>query len=155
MMDASTLEPIKGKTQMDQQETKSSSASIFNPQLRDYGRRVLTMTLLGSAFGAIVGIVMAPPGLVGLAAGGIAGLVVLTPLGLFLGLIGGRWPETFWCGLIGLGLGPLWRRAVATPHRWDSCAAMGLISGAIVGATFVSFFYRLPRLVFGLIRSRG
>jgi hypothetical protein len=134
------------------QNTADAAAPLEN-RLRKYGKSVLAMTLLGSVFGAMVGILLAPPGPIGLVAGGLAGLVVLMPLGMVLGMAGGRWQEMLWCGAIGLALGIL-AGAVGDPARIRLFAAIGLVYGAIVGATFVTVFFRLPRLVVGLLRTR-
>jgi hypothetical protein len=34
-------------------------------------------------------------------------------------------------------------------------AAVGLVTGTLVGTFFVTFFYRLPRLVLNLVTVRG
>jgi hypothetical protein len=139
---------------LNQWDTRTSGAISFHSRLRQYGGRVLATTLLWSVFGLIVGGLMAPPGTIGLVANGVAGVIVLTPLGMLVGLLGGRWKETLLCGLIGISVGAM-RGAWGDADGAAFSAAVGLVCGGIVGATFVSVFYRLPRLVVGLISLRA
>jgi hypothetical protein len=139
---------------MTERDTDNNDDIAYLPSLWQFGRRVLATAFVWTGFGLVVGVLIAPPGPIGAVAGCIAGMIVLTPLGVLLGLIGGRWKETLLCGLVGFVLGTTggaWGDAARTGYF----AAAGLVYGGVVGATFVSLFYRLPRLVFGLIRKRA
>jgi len=105
------------------------------------------MALLWLAFGIVVGACLVPPGggWIRLVSGAIAGMIVLPPLGLLLGMLGARWRDCLACGFVGLLLGAL--AGTAGAGSVGSAAAFGLILGGFVGATFLAFFYHLPRLI--------
>jgi len=108
-------------------------------------RRLGQMAFLWVILGSIVGIcTVGAGGTILLIAGGIAGVVVLVPVGVILALLGARWPETLACAtagfLVGAGAG-LFLESVGT------LAATGLIFGGLVGGTFLAVFYRLPRML--------
>jgi hypothetical protein len=106
------------------------------------------MLVVWGLIGSAVGLLTTPAsGSVGVVAGIIAGLVVLTPVGVMLTLAGGRARDSLGgaglglalaFGSVGLGAGPAVPVAVVP---------FGLLAGALVGATVVTAFYRLPRLV--------
>src|SRR6516162_5904221 len=77
------------------------------PLPRGLGRRVRNLSLLWLGIGAFVGPASMPPdgGAVGVVSGLIAGLMVMAPLGVALGLMGARWKETLCGGVWGLVLG--------------------------------------------------
>jgi len=128
-------------------QTRRSSAPAGVTALRGLMRHAWNMTLLWLAFGGVVGACLVPPGggLVRLVSGALAGMIVLPPFGLLLALLGARWRETLVCGFVGLLLGALAGAAGAGPV--GHAAAFGLIFGGFLGATFLAFFYRLPRLI--------
>jgi hypothetical protein len=98
-------------------------------------RRVLATTGVWAALGLSVGISQRPPGgAVAVLAGALAGLIVLTPLGLVCGLLGARPGTTAVGAFSGAALMAL--AAVASGiGQAGQGAALGLILGAIVGAT--------------------
>lgn len=128
-------------------ETHRSSEAADVTVLRSLGRHAWNMTLLWLAFGVVVGACLTPPGggWIRLVSGAIAGMIVLPPIGLLLGMIGARWRETLACGFVGLLLGALAGAVGAGSVGYAS--AFGLVFGAFLGATFLAFFYRLPRLI--------
>jgi hypothetical protein len=107
--------------------------------------RVRDVAALWSGFGVLIGVwtISHRGGIVDLAAGAVAGAIVLTPLGAVLGLLGGRRDETLVGGLAGLGLGAL--AALATGQDPASLGSLGLLMGGLAGATFAGLFWRLPR----------
>ncbi len=125
---------------------------------RSRGRRVLEMALAWAAIGVVAGaaVMAREPGFARLVAGSIAGVILFTPLGALLGLIGGRWKETVTCSAAGLALAAL----AAASGQLDqvenlesvSLPAFGMVYGGLVGSTFVTCFYRLPRRILRLIR---
>jgi len=128
-------------------ETHSSSEPAGVTALRGLMRHARNMTLLWLAFGVVVGACLTPPGggWVGLVSGAIAGMIVLPPIGLLLGMLGARWQETLACAFAGLLLGAL--AGTAGAGAVGHASALGLVFGGMVGATFLAFFYRLPRLL--------
>jgi hypothetical protein len=119
--------------------------------VRDIGRRVGVSALVWCGFGVVAGVSIAPeltP--IGLVAGVIAGVVVLTPIGVVMGLIGGRWMEMLVGGAVGTAAGVV--AALLQSTALGQPVALGLISGGLVGSTFVTTFWRLPRLVRRLVR---
>ena len=123
--------------------------------LRGLALRARDLAVLWLAFGVVVGACTTPAGggWVCLVAGAIAGIIVLTPVGMVLSLIGARPRETMVCGLGGLALGAL--AGMAGSAEVGPAAAFGLVFGGMVGATFVAFFYRLPRLLLGRLAARA
>ena len=101
--------------------------------------KVLRMTLLWLGFGIVVGVISAPPegGIIGMIAGAVAGMILFPFLGAFLGLIGGQWRETLLGGIAGLAMG--FSLGVAGGLQPLPVANVGLVGGALVGATFVSY----------------
>jgi hypothetical protein len=117
-------------------------------------KRLPGMLVVWGAIGAAVGVLTAQtPGPIGIVAGIIAGLIVITPLGALLTLIGGRARESLLGAALGVVLVPALARLVALPVTAVSLAPFGLILGALVGATAVTALYRLPLLV--LSAGRG
>jgi hypothetical protein len=115
------------------------------------GKRVKDMTLLWAFFGVGVGIATMSPGggVISVSAGVIAGLIVLTPLGVLLGLMGGQAPLALLGGVCGAGLGGLLGMVTARAGALY-IASIGLIGGALAGATlstFLSWALFLSRLL--------
>ena len=82
-------------------------------------------------------------------------MIILTPIGFLLGLIGGRWNES----LIGAAVGQLVGLGVGLAGAWiepKMLSTIGLVYGALFGATAIGLFYRLPRLLLSkrLVRAR-
>jgi len=136
-------------------EIPRSSEAAGVTALQGLLRHAGNMTLLWLAFGVVVGTCLAPPGggWVRLVSGTIAGMIVLPPIGLVLGMLGARWREALACGFVGLLLGAL--AAAATAGSVGYAAAFGLIFGGLLGATFLAFFYRLPRLLLSRRAARA
>jgi hypothetical protein len=116
--------------------------------LRSTARRVRDMVLVWALFGVVCGLMIGwdQRSLVALVSGMIAGALVLPVLGAFLGVIGGQWKETLAGGLGGLVLGAL-AAALSGRGSMPHLAQVGMIFGGLVGATFLSLFARLPRLL--------
>ena len=112
------------------------------------------MLVVWGAIGMAVGVLTAQtPGPIGIVAGIIAGVIVITPLGALLTLIGGRARESLIGAALGVLLVPALARLVALPVTSVSLAPFGLILGALVGATAVTALYRLPLLVMSVSRA--
>jgi hypothetical protein len=125
------------------------------PVLRHLLANAARMTLLWLAFGILVGTGTTPPseGWIGSIAGALAGIIVLAPVGMVLGLCGARRTESMAGGAGGLCLGALAGLVVsgeAGPLAWT-----GLIFGGLLGATFVAVFYRLPRLLLSRLTAQA
>jgi hypothetical protein len=84
---------------------------------------------------------------VALVANIIAGMLLLPPLGLVLGLIGGRWNESLLGGLLGLTCG-MAGRLVLPGMGVTSLASFGLLFGGMMGATLPLIFRLIRRHVF-------
>ena len=112
--------------------------------------RISVSALIWCGFGIVVGICTAPKSdLISMIAGILAGMIVLTPVGVVTSVFGGRWTEL----LIGGGMGYSGGVALAI-LRGEPCgylAGLGLVFGGLVGATVVSAFWRLPRLLKRLV----
>lgn len=111
------------------------------------GRRVRDMSLLWLGFAVTVGPSTAPAehGVIGLVAGALAGLIILVPVGVLLGLLGAGWKQTL-CGalgglLLGAAIGFLGGHTDAVRR-----AGTGLLTGALVGATLPAMLYRMRAL---------
>jgi hypothetical protein len=126
--------------------TQGFSESAGLEALRGLLRHARNMMLLWLAFGVVVGACITPPGggWIGLVSYALAGMIMLPPVGLLFGMIGARWRESLICGVLGLLLGAL---AGLAGGQVGIASAFGLIFGGFVGATFLAFFYRLPRLL--------
>jgi hypothetical protein len=98
------------------------------------------MMLLWVGFGVVVALLGAPRpcGAVELIAHALAGVIVLPPVGACLGLVGARPRDALIVGLIGLVAGLVLGFAVEGLSL-GYAAAMGLIMGGVMGATFVAF----------------
>jgi hypothetical protein len=119
--------------------------------LRTAVRRIVGMALLWLGFGIVVGYLTAPDQTpIGIAAGVIAGMIVLPPLGAVLGAIGCRWRESLNGGLLGLAACTTLTLIRDRPDA-ATLAAFGVIVGGLVGAT-VAVVFRLPRLVLAGVR---
>src|SRR6266498_3671359 len=85
------------------------------PAVRASLRQMPAMAAVWAGFGVLTGVLTAPgTGPVAIAAGVIAGLIVLTPFGVVLAVCGGKWRDSLACGLLGLGLVPLFRELGVT-----------------------------------------
>ena len=109
-------------------------------------------------FGVVVGIITLPPGhdFVATIAGMLAGTIVLVPLGLVLGLVGGQPSLTLWGGVTGAGVSALLGVAIQNVDL-ARLAPLALIGGAIAGATLpmaTSSISSLGRLLVQARRSR-
>src|SRR5215831_11627776 len=96
---------------MNRQDTCTAGSDVPAPITTGWAlvRHVREMALLWLALGALAGPCLVPPGggWVSLVSWGIAGMVVLTPVGVLLGLLGGRRRDSVACGLGGLAVGAL------------------------------------------------
>lgn len=117
--------------------------------MRSIAVAVLQMSLLWLTFGIVVGAASALPDgdVIRIISGIIAGMIILPVFGALLGLLGGRWRETLAGGvagaIVGFGVG------VATGQAEIlALANVGLVGGAIVGATFLSFANHFRRAFF-------
>lgn len=111
------------------------------------------MALTWMGFGVIVGYLTAPDhSPVGIAAGVIAGMIVLSPLGGMLGAIGCKWKDSLNGGVLGLAGGTAFTLIQSRPDA-ATVAAFCVIFGGLVGATVAAFF-RLPLLVLGWLRRQ-
>ena len=122
--------------------------------LRSLLTNALRMSLLWAAFGVLVGVGTTPAGegWIGPVAGAIAGVIVLAPIGMILGLFGARRVETSACAAGGLCVGGI--AGLATSGDPIFLASSGLIFGGLLGATVVAVFYRLPRLLLSRLTPR-
>jgi hypothetical protein len=115
-------------------------------------RMALAWALLGVAVGLLI--TPSPRGPIDLVAYAIAGVVVLSPLGAGVGLLGGRPRDALVLALLGTTAGALLGVGLRLPDPGYT-ASLGLIVGAVVGTTSMTLLYRLPRLVVGLLANRG
>lgn len=128
--------------------------SLRDPLVRATVQRIPGMLAVWLGFGVITGVATAPGvGPIAVAAGITAGIIVLTPFGLFLALVGGRWMASLAAGLLGMVLVPSIVR-VADLSPGVSLVPLGLVFGGIAGATVVTACYRLPRLLMTLGRAQ-
>jgi hypothetical protein len=125
---------------MNEQLTKMVSARRSLAWREFVQTRIMPMTLLWLGFGVLVGVLSAPPagGALAIVSGAIAGMIVLPFMGAFLGLIGGNWRETLLAGVAGLVVGALVDLVNGQLDLLNT-AKVGLVGGAIIGATFFSF----------------
>jgi len=87
-------------------------------------RRLAAMTLIWAAFGVAVGMFLLPPrGLIPLVSGVLAGLIVLSPLGVALGLLGGEVKTSLIGGVAGVLVGGVTALVFATDLPWLACVA--------------------------------
>jgi hypothetical protein len=102
------------------------------------------MACLWGLFGVLVGVatLSRPLNAAGVIAGMVAGLIILVPLGVLLGLAGGRPGLTLVGGVGGTGLGAVTGLLAGAPDA-PHLASMGLISGAVTGATLHLVFWTL------------
>ena len=116
-------------------------------------KRLPGMLVVWGAIGVAVGVLTTQtPGPIGIVAGIIAGMIVITPLGPLLTLMGGRARESMLGAVLGVVVVPALARLVELPVTSVSLAPFGLVLGALVGATVVTAFYRLPLLVLSVSR---
>ncbi|HET6574292.1 MAG TPA: hypothetical protein VFG68_11850 [Fimbriiglobus sp.] len=119
--------------------------------LRAAVRRTASMALVWLGFGVVVGFLTAPQhSAIGIAAGILAGMIVLPPLGATLGAIGFRWKGSLDGGVLGLAGGTAFALVQGRPDA-ATVAGFGLIFGGLVGAT-VAAFVRFYCVLFGGIR---
>jgi hypothetical protein len=114
-----------------------------SPLRARFGRRLGAMTLMWLGFALAAGALAMPPGggAVAVIAGMLAGTIVLVPLGVVLGLVGGRWKETLVGGVGGLLLGLL-TALLGGQAAILSQGATGLVAGGLVGATLPGLLRR-------------
>jgi hypothetical protein len=106
------------------------------------------MLVVWSLIGSTVGVLTVPTsGPIGIVAGGIAGLVVIAPLGIPLTFAGGRAREALFGAGAGLVLGFGLAEFGAGSVIPVSVVPFGILVGGLIGATAVTAFYRLPQLV--------
>jgi hypothetical protein len=105
------------------------------------------MALAWLGFAAVVGPVTAPTGgAVAVVSGVLAAVIVLTPVGVVLALIGGGWKATLFGGICGLAFGSapgLLGGAANPPSLTSTC----LVAGALVGATLPALVRRVAQAV--------
>jgi hypothetical protein len=121
-------------------------------------KRVAQMACLWGLFGLVVGVATLPgaPNVVGVVAGMVAGLLVLLPFGVSLGLLGGEPGPTLFGGVSGAGLGVVTGLLSATGGT-AHVASVALLGGAAAGATLhlaSSGFFALFRAVTPAGRGR-
>jgi hypothetical protein len=110
---------------------------------------VMQMCLLWLGFGIVVGAASALPDgdAIRIISGIIAGMIILPVFGALLGLLGGRWRETLAGGIAGAIVGFSVGAATGQTEIL-ALANVGLVGGAIVGATFLSFANHFRRALF-------
>jgi hypothetical protein len=116
-------------------------------------RRVQQMVLLWAGLGVVEGMISSPPNgdLLALFATVAAGLLLLPPMGLVFGLIGGRWNEC----LLGAAFGLLFALACAMvmPALAPlAVAGVCLLVGGMMGATLPVFARVLKRSMVAVTR---
>jgi hypothetical protein len=110
------------------------------------------MTLLWLAVGVQVGILTLPErSVVGVVAGMMAGMIVMPPFGAVLGLLGGYWKDALAGAVCGLGMGLGGGCLLVTADGLPQAAAIGLVAGGLIGATFLGML----RLIKGQVRALG
>jgi hypothetical protein len=110
----------------------SSQSTLF--------RRVQQMVLLWGGLGVVVGVITSPPDsdYLALVATIIAGLLLLPPMGLVLGLVGGRWNESLLGACVGLVLAMA--SAMVMPSLAPLAAAgVCVLVGGMMGGTLPVF----------------
>jgi hypothetical protein len=114
------------------------------------------MALAWALCGVAVGLLTTPTpcGPIDLVAYALAGVIVLSPLGAGVGLLGGRPRDALVLAFLGTTAGALLGLGLRLPDLGYT-ASLGLIVGAVVGTTSLTLLYRLPRLVLGLLGERG
>jgi hypothetical protein len=123
----------------EQNDTPTMMGSVF--------RRAVSMTLSWMLMGVMLGLLgTRGSGVIGLAASLTAGVILMTTAGLLLSATGGRWDESLVGGMLGMVFGVSVAFIMGRSDPRESIA-LGLTSGAFLGATAVTVFYRLPRLV--------
>jgi hypothetical protein len=118
-------------------------------------KRVLSMMLLWMVFGTFVGAVGSPfhEGAVRIAAGAIAGMLVLPPLGLVLGLLGGQVRDVLLWGSGGWVLGAMAGLLLGAEPIF--LANVGLVMGGTFGATLGSMVRLLKWLASSRIAAKS
>lgn len=120
------------------------------PAFRNMLRRLVGMLAVWVGIGVVLGLLAGHgTGLIALAASLTAGIIVMVPVGVLLTLVGGRRDESLSGGVIGL-IGGAAVGVIARQTDPRQFAVLGMVCGALLGATVIAAFYRLPRL----IRSR-
>jgi hypothetical protein len=110
------------------------------------GRRVWSMSLLWAFLGVAIGLSTAPgTSAVALISGAIAGVIVLCPLGVVLGLLGGQVKETQLGGLLGLCLGGA-AGVLLGPVNALFFVNVGLLMGALGGGLTFALIRRARQL---------
>jgi hypothetical protein len=106
------------------------------------------MALLWTAFGAVFGAGITPPGLgtVGAVSFAIAGIIVLAPIGIVLGFLGGQWKDTLLGGAVGMTAGAI-VGVLASEGDLLYQANFGLLLGSLVSATCPALCRQMLRLL--------
>ena len=109
-------------------------------------RRAVHMMLVWMLLGVAVGIGAAPAnaGMVRMISGAIAGMIVMSVVGAIVGLVGGKVWESFVGALCGVLTGVIAGVISGQPNIGFK-ANVGLIVGAIAGATLPAIFARFKR----------
>lgn len=110
---------------------------------RPLGKRVRDMMLVWLLFGIVLGLCSEPARggtFIGVLSGVIAGLVVMLPLGVLLGLFGGEVKPTVLGGIAAATLGACIAAGCAMPNP-HFILSLSLILGGLLGATFSVFLW--------------
>jgi hypothetical protein len=131
-----------------------SQATASHPTL---GRRILRMSVVWAALGAVVGTSagMEGGGLIGAVAGMMAGIVEFAMLGAIFAVVGGR-PDESVLGAVGGLLVGLASCAISIRAPVVLVANFGLVFGAMVGATLRAYLrlLSLPVVFLGRLLLR-
>lgn len=133
----------------------SSSLVSVDSLFRRAIKNAVKMSILWAGLGMVVGCLTLPVNGNGtlLTANILAGIIVLTPLGALLGFFGAGRREVLICALGGAMLSYVGASAVAHADL-AKAAAIGLVFGGAVGATFVTTFFRLPSFIASYFSAR-
>ena len=112
------------------------------------GRRILGMCSLWLLVGVVVGLLGAAPhsDTIALLSNVLAGMLLVPPLGLALGIIGGQWRESLMGGLFGTASGMILAMVLPGGMAAGAIVSVCLLVGGMSGATLPLFFRLLKRL---------
>lgn len=119
-------------------------SATIEPAPRRYLRNVAAMALLWLVLGLVNGLCSVPdyhP--LSVLAWGLAGTIVFVPIGVLLGLAGGRWWDCLAGAASGLAIASAATVVMGRPNV-GYFASFGLVFGGLVGATLGAVL-RLPR----------
>ena len=137
-------------------ETRDFTPNLWGGAVRAAVWRLPGMLVVWGLIGSAVGVLTAQaPGPIGIIAGLIAGVIVLTPVGAVLTLTGGRARDSLVGAGVGLVLAFVLAGFGAAPVGSVAVVPFGILAGALIGATVVTAFYRLPQLVLSAGRGRA